>query len=416
MPGNRFRLRGEVLLSFYLLILLLCGSRGSTSAFRTDAIGSRARALGGAYVALADDTTACYWNPAGLAFIPVQLTQVEGRLDNINLEYTPPGGTAQHNIPHAIFIPTLGTVIPLHTCKWPWLGLLGYVSYGFRLDWNQNAAYRYNVTFDELHVQSLGAGTAYKPNNCFAVGIAAFENTANVTLANQVPSTVYAGVPDLPDASFKAVGNDMAPNVITGVLWRANRVLRVGAVYRSPIDLTIAGSSSLTLPNGQLISDNLTLPLNLPQSASFGAAWQAAPVTLVVAQVDWVDWSSIDKEVITFSNGALPNEEFARDWKGRVKWCLGTEYSAYAPLILRAGYSFDPTPAPQNTLDPMLFDLSRQSLSAGFGICHDRWTLDASYQHAFGQTRTVTTSINPIPTPGSYQGGVDVYTITLSYR
>ncbi len=62
--------------------------------------------MGGAYVAIADDTTAPYWNPAGLAFCTGQLTQVEGRLDNINVAYTPPAGSPQTNIPRAIFLPT----------------------------------------------------------------------------------------------------------------------------------------------------------------------------------------------------------------------------------------------------------------------------------------------------------------------
>ena len=104
----------KTLLLFPLLLSLLCCNRGPASSFRTDGIGSRARGMGGAYVAIADDTTACYWNPAGLAFCPEQLTQVEERLDNINVAYTPPGESQQTNIPRAIFLPTAGAIIPLH--------------------------------------------------------------------------------------------------------------------------------------------------------------------------------------------------------------------------------------------------------------------------------------------------------------
>ena len=35
-------------------------------------VGDRSGALGGAYTALADDPSGCYYNPAGLAFAPYQ--------------------------------------------------------------------------------------------------------------------------------------------------------------------------------------------------------------------------------------------------------------------------------------------------------------------------------------------------------
>ncbi len=43
---------------------------GDAAHFLREGIGARARALGGAYVALATDTTATYWNPAGLVQTP----------------------------------------------------------------------------------------------------------------------------------------------------------------------------------------------------------------------------------------------------------------------------------------------------------------------------------------------------------
>ena len=138
---------------------------------------------------------------------------------------------------------------------------------------------------------------------------------------------------------------------------------------------------------------------------------------LLATQADWVDWSSVHTEDISFLNGALPNQVFARDWNSRVQLRVGAEYIAGPSLLLRAGYSYDPSPVPDNTLDPMLFDLSRHILSIGFGTspCCP-WSLDASYQHEFGQPRTAAASLNSYPTPGQYSGGADVYSVTVSYR
>ena len=63
---------------FSLAILLLAGGlsgwsgelgAGDAAHFLRLGLGARARGMGGAFVAVADDATACYWNPAGLSLI-----------------------------------------------------------------------------------------------------------------------------------------------------------------------------------------------------------------------------------------------------------------------------------------------------------------------------------------------------------
>lgn len=407
--------RGCALL-FACLLLWGLSNHGLASSFRANGIGARARGMGGAFVAIADDTSAGFWNPAGLGFVHDPLMQAELRFDFIDVEYTPPGGVVQENNPRTLVIPAAGTIIPLRHKRFTSLELLGYSPFGLQLDWDEDAAYRYNVTADKIRVASVGGATAYRANERFALGAAAFVNDGKITLSNKVPSTVYAGVPGLPDASFDASGADVSPNVHLGALWHANNRLSVGAAYRSPIDLAIHGDAALHLPDGSVVTDQWDLSLELPQNASLGVAWQASPVLLLAGQADWVDWSSIDQQVITFREGNLPNQLMARNWDDRVQLRVGMEYSGYRPLILRAGYSYDPTPVPASTLDPQLLDLTRHIVSAGIGASGPHWALDASYEHFFGQPRTTTSSIHAFPTNGRYAGNVDLVTITVSYR
>ncbi len=407
--------KGGVVLWMALLLLGLCHP-GAASTFRSNGLGARARAMGGAYVAIADDTSAGFWNPAGLAFVRDPLTQAELKFERIAVQYTPPGDSRQENIPQILVVPAIGTIIPLHDNKFPTGELLGYVPYGLQLAWPGDAAYRFNATGDKISVLSVGGATAYRANDDFALGIAAFINDGKLTLANKAPSTVYAGVAGLPDAAFTATGNDTTTNVHLGALWRANRALTLGAAYRSPIDLAIHGDAQLTIPGGPVITDQWTMALTLPQSVSLGAAWRASPVLLVAGQLDWDAWSSIQRQVITFRNGALPNQQLARNWGDRVQPRIGMEYSGYAPLKLRAGYSYDPSPVPDTTLDPLLFDLNRHIVSAGIGAAGRYWGLDVSYEHFFGQPRTTDTSIQAFPTNGHYTGHVDIVTFTVSYR
>lgn len=56
-----------VLLGWGCLAVLPASAENYTGDFLTNGVGGRALGLGGAYVSIADDATATYWNPAGIA-------------------------------------------------------------------------------------------------------------------------------------------------------------------------------------------------------------------------------------------------------------------------------------------------------------------------------------------------------------
>jgi len=58
------------LVAFLGLWLSSACAENYTGDFLTNGVGGRALGMGGAYAALADDVTATYWNPAGIAHVP----------------------------------------------------------------------------------------------------------------------------------------------------------------------------------------------------------------------------------------------------------------------------------------------------------------------------------------------------------
>ena len=59
-----------ILLGWSCLAILPVSAENYTGDFLTNGVGGRALGLGGAYVSIADDATATYWNPAGIAGVP----------------------------------------------------------------------------------------------------------------------------------------------------------------------------------------------------------------------------------------------------------------------------------------------------------------------------------------------------------
>ena len=56
-----------ILIGYRCVAVLPAVAENYTGDFLTNGVGGRALGLGGAYVSIADDATATYWNPAGIA-------------------------------------------------------------------------------------------------------------------------------------------------------------------------------------------------------------------------------------------------------------------------------------------------------------------------------------------------------------
>ncbi|MCX5776626.1 MAG: PorV/PorQ family protein [Candidatus Firestonebacteria bacterium] len=72
--------------NIYLALMLGCFCFAETSgsfSFLSAGTGARALALGGAFTALADDTSALYWNPAGLVKLDIYKTHFTGMFSNM---------------------------------------------------------------------------------------------------------------------------------------------------------------------------------------------------------------------------------------------------------------------------------------------------------------------------------------------
>ena len=60
---------GISLYSFVILCVLFSSTTAFAGGFETKGLGSRQLSMGGATLGLADDWSALYWNPAGLAYL-----------------------------------------------------------------------------------------------------------------------------------------------------------------------------------------------------------------------------------------------------------------------------------------------------------------------------------------------------------
>jgi long-chain fatty acid transport protein len=240
-----------------------------------------------------------------------------------------------------------------------------------------------------------------------------------------------------------------------GVLLKPSPNWKVGFAYRSPFTVeikdgdvdvtnisssTIAFASAFGLPAGTTFqAPGVIIPaggtagssfatkgsttLHLPATAALGIAYIRDRVTVEV-DVDWTFWSSWKRLDIDIQpQGALLADiNSRRSWKSVAALRIGGEYRVTNPLALRAGFVYDPTPVPADTMDAFLPDADRLNYMVGAGYKYKNWTFDGSYFYVDKKDRTVNNQTSgPFPSygtgfNGTWSGDAHLVALDVGYK
>jgi F plasmid transfer operon, TraF, protein len=231
-----------------------------------EALGTRALGMGGAFVAVADDATATYWNPAGLATGPLFSSVFAWQTDQTGHKNAPPtGGPLQE-----AFQDGSSAILAVST---PPLGFTYY-----------------QVRFTHLQPARHG-GPADDP-----IGLASSLTThqTGVTLVQSLTQYLHVG------ATLKYV---RARAIVTDRLFgeddedEVERVDDLPGITSSKFDLDLGAMAVVGRARVGLVVRNLTQPefdatadgrvtLPLQRQARAGVAFQATDSTMISADVD----------------------------------------------------------------------------------------------------------------------------------
>ncbi|MDX1951889.1 MAG: outer membrane protein transport protein [Verrucomicrobiota bacterium] len=138
-----------------------------------------------------------------------------------------------------------------------------------------------------------------------------------------------------------------------------------------------------------------------PQIVKGGIAWTIHPQLRSQFQVEWVNWSDSFDDLpvhLTGGNNTDINGFLGRDgiednvplnWKDRMVYRAGLEYSVCEGFDLRAGYAYGKSPVPDETLTPLTAVITEHTISGGFGVKWSRYAVDFAYQYELPEERTV---------------------------
>jgi len=374
-------------------VLLLVGAGVlPANGLNLNGVGTKAIAMGGAFIGLADDFSAIYWNPAGLVQIKKPMiglfqtnliTSGTYRFPTLGID-----ATSSEVYPSG----ALGFIKPVSDKLA--LGILGYVPSGSGAEWNGDdlAKLSSGKSFEWksfIAIMSVSPAIAYQVSKHLSVGASLNINYGLLKLKRPVGLGQY-------DESAHAV----TVNANLGFLLKPVEQLAIGLSIRTPTkvnfagDAKMAGAALLGLPG----ESDLDRVGNQPLWLGCGVALKLIRNLTVTADLQFTNWVELETIPVEYTDrgwdqAALKAKYGYGDldlkWKNTTQARFGLEYVVSPAVRLRAGFYTDPAPSPVSTLTILLPNIAYNAYTVGFGYQNKRITLDAGFEYLKGKEREV---------------------------
>jgi long-chain fatty acid transport protein len=369
-----------------------------------------ATARGGAFVATADNSSAVYYNPAGIT--QIEGFSVRGGLYGIYLDPTftppPPRNTNTFHIRDqwAAVPQFFSTYTP---GGWPVsFGLGLYAPYGGKITWPQDTGFRTVAISGSLQYVTINPVVAMKVLPSLSIAGGAMVNYVDMEtdqglIRTQRPLTNF----------FRFDGHGWSVGYNVGVRWQPHEKIALGASFRSTAKVRLDGETEfeqqplrgLYPATNRVAHADYTFPLTV----AAGISYRPTPRWNVEFNAEYTDWSSFGTINLYQENpprGLKTNTPVNLQWQA--SWIYRVGVTHYFDQVnhgwhVSAGYAFNQNSVPDKYYSPLAADLDRHFISAGVGLKGKHIDFDLAYQFGYGPAHTVTHS-TPSSTPGRFAG------------
>lgn len=451
-----------------VVVLALCMAARfgapEASAFSIYELGVRAMGMGGAFAAIADDGSALFYNPAGIAFQPgfrleMDTLGVVG-LFRFKPSDTPPGQFVPQKGFNGSVSPKIIPVASLYMTrrlsdKWT-LGFGSFAPFGLSANFTSfqdsdppetKFVARYGGNRARLESIWFQPTVAYRinENTAVALGVALVHTHLmleqsilnplddGVDFGRQVAEFIFPGEdPEqaarsiarlLPEGRSRLAGTSQSPGANVGLLMRfPERKMSLGLSFRTAVTHHLKGEASFAFTTGYTLEPFLgkeTISELFPKQAIRGSFTTPAIYKAGVARsgiyggtvaVDFqfLDYHRFRDVPVNFSRTgddvATPEElRLNFDFNNSFQVSGGFERPLSEQLFVRTGYMFDRTPVPDKSTGPLFPDSSRHSFTAGASWRFGNKELSMFYQAMKFVNRTTDVADNShIFTNGEY--------------
>jgi len=433
---------------FIILFIMLFAwlQTAQAGGFQIGEMATRATGMGSAFTAVADDASAAWYNPAGVAFTDGAQIMVGGAGIIVpGVDYTPnastgslaalgfpaPAATSSKSktlfVPHAYFTywdenSRLGASLSINS------------PFGLETDWPATSSLAASNTFAQIQMAMINPSVIFKLSDNIAVsGGVEYAYLNKVRLNNSIQL-------------LEGKNNDGWGGTAS-IMFKTD-ALSVGVTYHSQVKIDINGGviqggpgvANLAgllagtplaplipaLPGLVGASTTGSTSITLPDQINVGVAWNATPDLLLSLDVDWVNWKTFNEIRIIYAPSTLTTvltsgsgvKTIPENWKSTVAIRVGAEWKYNPQMRARFGYVYDPTPIKDVDFNPGIPGNDRHIFSVGYGYDFNaNTTVDLAYAFVYFQKRhqTLSTGSTNIVRNGTYKANVHILTASLAY-
>jgi len=391
--------------------------------------------IGTAYAgaaASADDASAMFFNPAALSLLESPQAAVAAHAINLETKFSdrgsilPPAGLGL--IPQGATNDNAGDLLGLPNAYFAWpvndrlsFGFAINTPFGLKTDYVDPWVGRFQGLRSELKTVNANPALSWKVSDTVALGIGVNYQYAEAELTNAVllaPATEGRAGIDVDDEAW-------GWNV--GAIFTLPSATRIGVSYRSKLDYTLTGDTSVTTLGGLPIaaaSGPTSVDITFPDSASLSVVQPIAEGLDIRADASWMNWSEVDTVFAVNPATGTPRDVLHFGFDDTMRYSLGVNYRRNDQWTFRAGTAFDESPVKNDVRTVRLPDTDRWWLTIGA-----RWQptenllVDAGYAHIFVDDATIALTREQTGAPpsfssrvvGEYDSSVDILSVQVSW-
>jgi long-chain fatty acid transport protein len=392
----------------FVMGLLVAVSRSVLAGgFENAGLGARATSMGGAFIGVADDWTAIYWNPAGLARLSGKgigvtlervriLTHDSNGLSNATLPLSQSnlsrgdvfaqfgGEPSQFNGQDSDFSAFLPGIGFFWKTSYGTLGFGSYSPLGFAFEVNDSHQAGFDASYKSQgyilnHNLMTFAKTVY-PGVHIGAGINLVQ--AHLGRFSDKKAPGY-------ESSASARSNGLGLQGVFGTLIELGKRVHLGGVYRTGQNLSLKGHADIEDSRFPVEASEFTQKIRNPTTYGVGLSYR--PIDSLTFSTDWqrTEWRA-SRQDITFDQPGLilQNQEFDPGWSSTSRYRFGMEWRAARAWSVRAGYFRDPRAVSFDSQAlTSLIDPDIGYFTSGISFSHASWR--ASLTNIIGSDQEV---------------------------
>jgi len=412
------RIAASIVLALFLLI-----SISYPNGLSLNSVGPKSLGMGGAFVGLANDYTAIFWNPAGL-------TQLQKNTFGVFATDIIPMGT--YKLPAAkvdtktmtnhYIAPNIMATQRFGFSDKAVFGLGIYVPAGLGAEWSgddlKNAAGgKVYLWKTKIGIIDISPVVGYQISNEVSVGLA----------LNIFHSSFDLDRPGGGGINYSETSTGWGYAVTFSGLVKPTEQFSIGATLRTRTWVKMDGSATDPLaqvlnPSAPVGSD-FTRTMGWPMWIAGGIAYHPLNNLVLTADVQYSQWSSTENSFTAAYtdpqfNGVMKATNLnvlTMHWNDVTQIRVGGNYTVNENLDIRAGYYHDPAPAPDATLNVLFPSISYNAITFGAGYKMDNFQFDLAGEYLIGSDREIPlTAVSPAM-PGTHGMNVPAFSVGVGY-